>query len=54
MSYAYHLAGNALVLIVVYWLVHRLVSPETSSISADDSIAEYKLITHPAEEDADI
>ncbi|CAF2685143.1 unnamed protein product [Rotaria sp. Silwood2] len=55
MSYAYHLAGNAFLLIVVYLLVHLFVSSKSklnnNQIEDDDPIDGYKLIVNGNDED---
>ncbi|CAF3699435.1 unnamed protein product [Rotaria sordida] len=55
MSYAYHLAGNAFLLIVVYLLIHMFVSSTIklnhNQIENDESIDGYKLIVNGNDED---
>jgi len=55
MSYAYHLAGNAFVLIIVYLIVHSSITTRTKfnidEIDEDETVADYKLILNMTDED---
>ena len=55
MCYAYHLAGNAFILIVLYLLVYMFVSPSSKlnhhQIEDEEQINEYKLIIDENDED---
>ena len=60
MSFAYHLAGNAFILILVYLMVHSFASKRTKIIiddddddddDNDDQGSDYKLILHSNDED---
>lgn len=58
MSYAYHLAGNAFLLILVYLTVHLVVSSRmkmnSHSIMDEESGSDYKLILNDNDEDNDV
>ncbi|CAF1172388.1 unnamed protein product [Adineta steineri] len=58
MSYAYHLAGNAFLLIIVYLLVYMFVSPSIklndNQVKDDELIDEYKLIININEDDIEL
>jgi hypothetical protein len=55
MSYAYHLAGNAFILILVYLTVHGLITPRiqlnSDEIDDEDNGSDYKLILNSNDED---
>lgn len=55
MSYAYHLVGNAFVLIVVYLLIHATLSSRITliaeDIEEDEAVSDYKLILNGNEEE---
>jgi len=55
MSYAYHLAGNAFILIIVYLLVHMSIRPRVKfnidEIEDDEIPSDYKLILTVNDED---
>ncbi len=55
MSYAYHLAGNAFVLILVYLTIHGFLSSRIKlnldDIDDDDNGSDYKLILNSNDED---
>ncbi|CAF1687411.1 unnamed protein product [Rotaria sp. Silwood1] len=55
MSYAYHLAGNAILLIIVYLLVHMFVSRTNklncNQIEHHEPVDEYQLIVNENDED---
>jgi hypothetical protein len=55
MSYAYHLAGNAFILIILYLIIYRFVSSSMKTnyneIEDDEIIDEYKLIINTNDED---
>ena len=55
MSYAYHLAGNAFILTLVYLLVHGFVSSHAKlnidEIDEEDNGSDYKLILNSNDED---
>ena len=48
MSYAYHLAGNAFVLVLIYLLIYLVLSPRVKlnadDIEDDEAVSDYKLI----------
>jgi hypothetical protein len=56
MSYAYQLAGNAFILIVLYLIVYMFVSPsikiDVNQTEDIESIDEYKLIVNAHDEDS--
>jgi len=56
MSYAYHLAGNAVVLIIVYLLVYKYLSPSIKpkyyQEEDDEANGQYKLISNGYDEDS--
>ena len=55
MSFAYHLAGNAFILILVYLIVHSAVSSRVKinidEIDEEDIGSDYKLILNSNDED---
>ncbi|CAF3608428.1 unnamed protein product [Rotaria socialis] len=55
MSYAYHLAGNAFILIIVYLLVHMRIKPriesDTVEVHDDETFSGYKLILNTHDEE---
>jgi hypothetical protein len=55
MSYAYHLAGNAFILIIVYLLVHMSIRPRVKfnidEVEDDEIPSDYKLILTVNDED---
>jgi hypothetical protein len=55
MSYAYHLAGNAFILILVYLTVYGLISPHIKltpdELDEEDNGSDYKLILNSNDED---
>ncbi|CAF2889889.1 unnamed protein product [Rotaria sp. Silwood2] len=55
MSYAYHLAGNAFILIIVYFLVYISIKSHVKlnndEIDDDEKLSDYKLITDVNDEE---
>jgi hypothetical protein len=55
MSFAYHLAGNAFILIIIYLLVHRFIPSrvklDIDEIEDDAIVSDYKLILSTNDED---
>jgi hypothetical protein len=55
MSFAYHLAGNAFILIIIYLLVHHFIPShvklDIDEIEDDAIVSDYKLILSTNDED---
>jgi Family of unknown function (DUF716) len=55
MSYAYHLAGNAFILIIIYLIIHKSVSSRIKinrdEIEDDEIVSDYKLIISTNDDD---